>query len=337
MRAEGIEPAILGPKDGLSIVSSNAQGESMVVLLVKEVEELIKLSDAIYCLHLEGLNGGLQPLGERVNEVRGLPGQIHCAAECRNFLEGSYLEHPDSKRALQDPLSFRCGAAINGSVYDSLEYVKKILELQINRTDDNPCILYEEGTTSVSPNFEVTTLSLGVDMLAAALCHMSHAITNRLYKIVDPGFTGLNRFLTPHEVKTIAFSTIQKTFAALDAENRWLANTTTLDITSFANGIEDHASNLPLAGMRSLRIVDNLRYMLGMELMHAAQAVEMRRDQRADNLLKLGKVTGPLKDAYRKTIPYYDADRNLSIDIEKSYQVIKDGSLLKVIEEAERA
>ena len=191
MRAEGIEPAILGPKDGLSIVSSNAQGESMVVLLVKEVEELIKLSDAIYCLHLEGLNGGLQPLGERVNEVRGLPGQIHCAAECRRFLEGSYLEHPDSKRALQDPLSFRCGAAINGSVYDSLEYVKKILELQINRTDDNPCILYEEGTTSVSPNFEVTTLSLGVDMLAAALCHMSHAITNRLYKIVDPGFTVL--------------------------------------------------------------------------------------------------------------------------------------------------
>ena len=284
-----------------------------------------------------GLNGGLQPLGERVNEVRGLPGQIHCAAECRRFLEGSYLEHPDSKRALQDPLSFRCGAAINGSVYDSLEYVKNILELQINRTDDNPCILYEEGTTSVSPNFEVTTLSLGVDMLAAALCHMSHAITNRLYKIVDPGFTGLNRFLTPHEVKAIAFSTIQKTFAALDAENRWLANTTTLDITSFANGIEDHASNLPLAGMRSLRIVDNLRYMLGMELMHAAQAVEMRRDQRADNLLKLGKVTGPLKDAYRKTVPYYDADRNLSIDIEKSYQVIKDGSLLKVIEEAERA
>ena len=250
MRAEGIEPAILGPKDGLSIVSSNAQGESMVVLLVKEVEELIKLSDAIYCLHLEGLNGGLQPLGERVNEVRGLPGQIHCAAECRRFLEGSYLEHPDSKRALQDPLSFRCGAAINGSVYDSLEYVKNILELQINRTDDNPCILYEEGTTSVSPNFEVTTLSLGVDMLAAALCHMSHAITNRLYKIVDPGFTGLNRFLTPHEVKAIAFSTIQKTFAALDAENRWLANTTTLDITSLANGIEDHASNLPLLRCR---------------------------------------------------------------------------------------
>lgn len=97
-----------------------------------------------------------------------LPGQIHCAAECRRFLEGSYLEHPDSKRALQDPLSFRCGAAINGSVYDSLEYVKKILELQINRTDDNPCILYEEGTTSVSPTLRSRPSLSGVDMLAAA-------------------------------------------------------------------------------------------------------------------------------------------------------------------------
>lgn len=336
LNAEGIEPAILGPKDGLSIVSSNAQGESMVVLLVKEVEELLELSNAIYCLHLEGLNGGLQPLGERVNAARGLPGQAYCASECRRYLSGSYLEQPDSKRALQDPLSFRCGAAINGAVYDALSFVKKFLELQINHTDDNPCIMYEENTTSVSPNFETTTLSLGVDMLAQALCHLSHAITNRLYKIVDPGFTGLNRFLTPHEVKTIAFSTVQKTFAALDAENRWLSNTTTSDITSFANGIEDHASNLPLAGMRSLRIVDNLRYMLGIELMHATQAVEMRRDLRADNLLKLGKVTGPLKNAYRDVIPYYDSDRNISIDIETSYQLIKNGTLLKAIRDADQ-
>ena len=337
LHAEGMEPAILGPKDGLSIVSSNAQGESLVVLLVKEVEELITLSNAIYCLHLEGLNGGLQPLDERVNAARGLPGQIRCAAECRGYLAGSYLEHPDPKRALQDPLSFRCGAAVNGSVYDALEYVKGILELQINRTAANPCILYEEGTTLVSPNFETTTLALGVDMLAAALCHMSRNITNRLFKIVDPGFTGLTRFLTPHEIKVIAFSTIQKTFSALDAENRWLSNTTSTDFDPFANGIEDHASNLPLAAARSLKIVDNIRYMLGIELMHAAQAIDLRRDQRLDNRLQLGKVTGPLKTKYRETIAYYAEDRDLSIDIEKSYRLVKDGTLLEVIRTAAQA
>ena len=336
LQAEGLEPAILGPKDGLSIVSSNAQGESLVVLLVKESEELIRMSNAIYCLHLEGLNGGLQPLGERVNEVRGLPGQIRCAAECRRFLKGSYLEHPDPKRALQDPLSFRCGAAVNGSVCDALEFVKQYLSLMINRTDDNPCILYEEGTTSVSPNFEVMTLALGVDMLAAALCHMSRNITNRLFKIVDPGFTGLNRFLTPHEIKVIAYSTIQKTFAALDAENRWLSNTTSTDFDPFANGIEDHASNLPLAAARSLQIVDNLRYMLGIELMHAAQAIDLRRDQRLDNRLQLGRVTGPLKEDFRTVVPYYAEDRNLSVDMEKAYQYIRSGRLLSVLDSADQ-
>ena len=161
LRAEGMEPAILGPKDGLSIASSNAQGESLVVMLVKETEEIIKLSNAIYCMGLEGLNGGLQPLGEAVNAKRGLPGQMRCAADCRRYLQGSYLEQPDPKRALQDPLCYRCGAAINGSVVDALEFVKQYLELQINRTDDNPCILVEENNTSVSPNFETTTLALG--------------------------------------------------------------------------------------------------------------------------------------------------------------------------------
>ena len=329
LRAEGMEPAILGPKDGLSIVSSNAQGESLVVLLVKETEELIKLANAAFCLSLEGLNGGLQPYDPDVNALRGLPGQIACAADIRRYLEGSYLHQPDPERALQDPLSYRCAAAIHGSVVDALEYVKSILAIQINRTDDNPCILVERHTTSVSPNFETTTLALAVDMLAAALYHMTSAVTNRLMKIVDPAFSKLPRFLTPHEVKTICYSTMQKTFAALDNENRWLANNTTLNIIPFAGGIEDHCSNLPLAAMRSLRIVDNLRYMLGMELMHGAQATDMRGD------VALGRVSGAVKAAFREVIPYLSEDRNLSLDIAAAYRCIKDGRLLQALEEAD--
>ena len=145
-----------------------------------------------------------------------------------------------------------------------------------------------------------------------------------------PVFTGLPRFLTPHEVKTIAYSTMQKTFAALHAENRWLANVSTLDVVPIAGGIEDHASALPLAAMRSLRMVDNLRYMLGMEAMHAAQATDMRGD------IALGKVTGPVKAKFREVIPYLDKDRNLSLDIEAAYQCIRSGELLKALEEADR-
>ena len=328
MSAEGIPPACLGPKDGLSIVSSNAQGEALAAVLVYETEQLLEEADAVFCLSLEGLNGGLQPLGEKVNALRQLSGQQRSAARCRDFLAGSYLEQPDPQRALQDPLSFRCASAVHGSVWDALDFVKQHLELQLNATDDNPCIFVDEGTTSVSQNFETTTLALGVEMLAAALNHMSKCICYRLIHLADPAFTGLSRFLTPAEVKTIAYGTIQKVYTVLDAENRMLANPSSMDFIAVAGSIEDHASNLPLAAAKARKIVDNLRYMLGIEAMHAAQAVDLRGRP------ALGRVTGPVHNALRREVPYLSADRNLSIDIEKAYRFILEGRLFQAIQGA---
>ena len=330
MSAEGIPPALLGPKDGLSIVSSNAQGEALAAVLVYEVRQLLDEADAVFCLSLEGLNGGLQPLGEKVNALRKLSGQQRRAARCRAFLEGSYLEQPDPARALQDPLSFRCASGVHGSVQDTLEFVERHLELQLNATDDNPCVFVDEGATSVSQNFETTTLALGVEMLSAALNHMSKCICYRLIHLADPAFTGLTRFLTPAEVKTIAYGTIQKVFTVLDAENRMLANPSSMDFIAVAGSIEDHASNLPLAAAKARRIVENLRYMLGIEAMHAAQAVDLRGNP------QLGRVTGPVYEALRREVPYLNADRNLSLDIEKAYRFIYEGRLLQAIQSAEQ-
>lgn len=321
MSAEGIPPAALGPKDGLSIVSSNAHGEAVTANLVYEVRQLVREANAIFCLSLEGLNGGLAPLAEAPNAARKLNGQLQCARQCREFLSGSYLEQPDPQRALQDPLSFRCASAVHGSVLDALAFVEEYLKIEINATDDNPCILYETGTTSVSQNFETTTLALGVEMLASALNHMSKCICYRLIHLADPAFTGLSRFLTPAEVKTIAYGTIQKVYTMLDAENRMLANPSSMDFIAVAGSIEDHASNLPLAADKALKIVDNLRYMLGIEAMHAAQAIDLRQRP------QLGKVTGPVFAALRREVPFLSHDRNLSIDIEKAYRFIREGRL----------
>lgn len=321
MSAEGIPPAALGPKDGLSIVSSNAHGEAVTARLVFETRQLLREANAVFCMSLEGLNGGVAPLAEAPNAARGLRGQMRCAAQCRAFLEGSYLERPDPARALQDPLSFRCASAVHGTVMDALEFVEQYLSLQINATDDNPCILYETGETSVSQNFETTTLALGVEMLASALNHMSKNICHRLIHLADPAFTGLTRFLTPAEVKTIAYGTIQKTFTMLDAENRMLANPSSMDFIAVAGSIEDHASNLPLAADKALKIVDNLRCMIGIEAIHAAQAIDLRGE------IALGRATGAVYAALRREIPFLSHDRNLSIDIEKAYRFLREGRL----------
>ena len=325
LAAEGLHPIVLGPKDGLSIVSSNAQGESLVALLITQVRALMRIADAVFCLDLEGLNGGVEPLGEQVNAIRGLPGQIESAARCRGYLSGSYLYTPDPQRALQDPLSFRCASAVDGTVLDALHFVERYFGIQINATDDNPYVFPENGGSCVSQNFETTTLAIGVEMLSIALNHLSKTVCYRLTHMADPAFTGLSRFLTPADVKTIAFGTIQKVYVALDAENRTLANPSSMDFIAVAGTIEDHASNLPLAAFKALQIVDNLRYMLGIELMHAAQAVDLRGNP------ALGKTTGALYTAYRAQIPFYAEDRNLSIDIQKSYDFIRGGALERLL------
>ena len=122
---------------------------------------------------------------EDVNELRGLPGQIRCAARCREDLEGSYL-YSDNRpeHALQDPLTFRGGFIITGAVEDALDYVKKFLSIQINSPSDNPCIMLDKKDVFVNSNFETTSLVIGVEMLAIALAHLSRAVNYRLIQHV---------------------------------------------------------------------------------------------------------------------------------------------------------
>lgn len=318
----GLEIAVLGPKDGLGIVSSNAHSAGLATLMVKEVEDIIKVSNIAYCLGMEGLNGNIESLDKSVNAARKFNGQIECAAQCRKYLKGSYLHKPHEGRALQDSLTYRGAFAINGAVLDALNYVKHNLLIQINTPDDNPCVLVDEERLSVSTNYEPITWVIGIEMLNIALNHMSKTACHRTIKLADPSFTKLSRFLTPSEGNVIAYGTIQKCFTSLDTENRMMANPSSMDYFSLAGNIEDHANNSPLVVDKLIKIVDNLRYIIGIELMHAVQAIDLCGEK------NLGEYTKKVYEVIREKIPFVDKDRCLSVDINKAYNIIKSGKLL---------
>lgn len=317
LKRAGLSPLKLGPKDGLGIASSNAQGAAFATMAVIEAEDFIQRYRRVFCLSLEGLNGVLDPMDESVNIARGYAGQAESARECKRLLKGSYLERPWEGRALQDPLSFRCQSAITGSVMDALEYLKKQLQVELNATDDNPCLLPEEDRMCGSPNFEPLAWVLAVEMAGIGLAHMSKMIAQQILRIGNPAFTHLNRFLTPQEGSVIAYGTIQKTVSVLDAENRMYANPCSLDFLSMAGHIEDTASNSVMAAANMRKIIDNLYYMTAIELMHAAQAVDLREHP------VLGEETEKLFKDYRKIVPFLDNDRNMSEDIQKTYDFLK--------------
>lgn len=330
LESAGLTKVTLGPKDGLGILSSNAHAAALAALLVTEVENLIQLSNLAYCLGMEGLNGKIESMDPRVNAMRKYEGQIQCAADCLCYLEGSYLNTPDKDRALQDSLSFRGGFAINGAVLDALNYLKKVLRIQLNSTDDNPCILYEDQEIKVSTNFEATTWVIAIEMLGIALSHFSKNACYRTMKLSDPFFTKLTRFLTPEEGEVIAYGTIQKTFTSLDTEIRMLANPSSMDYFSVAGNIEDHANNSPLVVEKVKQMVENLKYILGIELMQAAQAIDLRETK------TLGKVTGQAYELIRSHVPFLEKDRCLSVDIKKMYDLIQSGAFAPLLQDSEQ-
>jgi histidine ammonia-lyase len=323
----GLEAIILGPKDALAIVSSNAFGMGQGVLTLVDLWNLVDQADLIYALSLEALNGNVSPLDPKVHEARGLPGQATSAALVRAFLKGSYIYDPDSEKPVQDPLSFRGGAYVHGTLRDALEYVTKYSLIQMNSSDDNPCLLLNEKRIVSCSNFEVTTVATGFEMLAVVLSHVSRMSCYRMIKLSNPDLTRLSRFLSPDEAHIHAFGTLQKTYTLLDTEIRHLSNPSSVDYIAVSGEIEDHASNLPHVAQRVRRIVDNLKYVLGMETMHATQGITLRRQKK---LVHLGAATEAAYEEFRKDVLWYDKDRNISTDIEKSYQVIKSGRMLTV-------
>lgn len=328
----GLRTIVLGPKDGLAIVSCNAFGAGQGALVLSDLYNLVDQSDLIYSASLEAINGNTSPLNARVNELRRMPGQIESSKNARRFIEGSYIHEPDPNRPVQDPLSFRGGTYINGTLRDSLEYVTKYMLIQMNTSDDNPCMLLDERRIISCSNFEVTTLATAFEMLGTVLSHVSRMSCYRSIRMANPVLTGLPRFLTPDENHVHAFGALQKTFSLLDTEIRHLSNPSTVDYLSLAGSIEDHASNLPHVVQRIRKIADNLKYILGMEMMHAAQALTLRRQKEPS--LSFGRGTEAAFKEFRKSVPWYDRDRNLSLDIKASYEIVKSGKMLEAASKA---
>jgi histidine ammonia-lyase len=200
--------------------------------------------------------------------------------------------------------------------------------MQLNSSDDNPCVLVEEKRIVSCGNFDPLVWVLGFEMLGSALHHVSRCSSYRTLKLGNPAFTGLTRFLTADERSSIGLCTAQKTVTSLDAEIRHLSNPASADYASLAGDIEDHGTNAPYVVSKTREIVNLLNYVLAIELLHAAQAIDLRGN------VRLGRGTRAAYEALREQVSFLSQDRALTDDIERAYRICKDGSLLEKVRHA---
>lgn len=214
----------------------------------------------------------------------------------RSLLKGSSLiARP--KEHVQDPYSFRCIPQVHGAVRDTLEYVWSVLEDEINSPTDNPTVFPDEDIIVSAGNFHGEPIAMPMDFLAVALTELSSISERRTYKLIA-GTRGLPSFLVARPGLNSGFMIPQYAAASVVNQSKGLCWPTSCDTIPSSQGQEDHVSMGANAATKLLRVVDNTRRVLAIELMNAAQALEFRRPAKSSARIE------ELYEEYRKVVPF---------------------------------
>ncbi len=332
----GIAPLEPVGKDFLSILSTNALTAGQAALLAHDTAGYIEKEAVVFGLALEGFNGNVAPFLAATNELRPFAENTSGALMVRSALDGSYLWSPAKNRALQDPLSYRTMAYVLGGAEIATQDLTRALEVQINHSDDNPGVVagasddrasgqvsqyFIEGEVSgaiyPSAGFEMLPVASRVETLNTALVRLSQAITMQTIRFENPDLTHLSRFLAAETNQGHAFGAIQKPLVALLAENQQIGAQAPVGSIAMAGNIEDLDSHAPLSVANLSRILDNLYWMSSIQLLHAAQAVDLRKPG------TLGAGTKALFEDYRRNVPFVAVDRIYSNDFSTGYRFLR--------------
>lgn len=332
----GIAPLEPVGKDFLSILSTNALTAGQAALLAHDTAGYLEKEAVVFGLALEGFNGNVAPFLAATNELRPFAENTSGALMVRSALDGSYLWSPAKDRALQDPLSYRTMAYVLGGAEIATQDLTRALEIQINHSDDNPGVVagasddkasgqvsqyFIEGEISgaiyPSAGFEMLPVASRVEALNTALVRLSQAITMQTIRFENPDMTHLSRFLAAETNQGHAFGAIQKPLVALLAENQQIGAQAPVGSIAMAGNIEDLDSHAPLSVANLGRILDNLYWMSSIQLLHAAQAVDLRKPG------QLGAGTKALFENYRRSVPFVAVDRIYTNDFSTGYRFLK--------------
>lgn len=308
------QPIRLKAKEGLALLNGTQFMSAYGVFCLLKAYELSYLADLIASISIDAFNCNMSPYNALVHMVRPHRGQIKTAERVLEFLEGSELAASENKK-VQDPYSFRCVPQVHGATKDTIGFVHKTFKTEINSVTDNPNIFIKEDLIISGGNFHGQPLALSLDYLAIAMAELGNISERRVFQLVS-GLRDLPAFLVNHPGLNSGFMIPQYTAASIVSQNKQLATPASVDSIVSSNGQEDHVSMGANAATKCLRVIQNLRRILAIELMNASQAMEFRRPKKTSDFLEA------FLEVYRTEVPFVDEDRLLAVDIEKSIEFI---------------
>ena len=240
---------------------------------------------------------------------------------------------------VQDDYSFRCTPQICGAAMDTLRHVRSVLTIELNSATDNPLIFPPHSASpSDDPdtyaqhldisdckaavvsggNFHGEPIAIALDHTCIALAEVGNVSERRTFHLTSGHLNnGLPSFLTRGVGLHSGLMIAQYTAAALVSENKTLSHPASVDSIPTCEDTEDHVSMGAFAARKLADVLDNVRYILAIELICATQGVEFRLPARTS------QSNQAIMQAVRSICPRVEDDRPLSDDIESLTEAVR--------------
>jgi len=325
----GLTPIVLESAEGLALVNGTQVMTGIGALAVYDALQLARLIDIAAAMSLEVLMGSRTEFDPRIHRVRPHPGQAAAAANMDALVQFSEIisSHRDCHR-VQDAYTLRCSPQVHGASRDVIAQARRVIETEMNASTNNPLIFAEQEDFLLGGNFHGQPVALTLDALGMAVAELANISERRTERLVNPHLSGLPAFLVKDGGLNSGLMIAQYTAAALVSENKVLAHPASVDSIPTSASKEDHVSMGTIAARKSRSIVENTQAVIAIELLCAAQALDLFTN------LRPGQGTLAAYRRIRETIAHLDADRVLAEDIDRMVHLMRSGAILAAVEAA---
>ncbi len=327
----GLRPIQLQAKEGLALINGTQYQCAVGALVLARALELADVADVAGAFSADVLRSTDRAFDERIHRLRGMRGQQIVSAHLRTLMNGSQIResHRTGDPRIQDAYSIRCIPQVHGASRDALDYVRSVIEAELNASNDNPLIFPDTGEHLEGGNFHGQPLALALDMLAIAVAELANISERRIERMVNGTLSnGLPRFLASNPGIESGMMIAQYTAASLVSENKVLAHPASVDSIPTSANQEDHNSMGSIAAWKARRIVSNTMTVLAIELLCAARALDFLRPLRTSQILE--RVYSLIRDV----VPDRGGDRILYRDIQTVRRLIETGRLASIANSA---
>jgi histidine ammonia-lyase len=312
----------LAAGEALWLVNNNSFSTGLAALAVTDASRLLDAIHVAGALDLEAFAANLSIVHPEVARTRPSPGLARAIERLTELLAGSSLWKAGTARNLQDPLTFRGFPQVLGAALDTLEFVERQLSFELNASSSNPLVAVSEDRVFSVSNLDVAQLAASLDFLRIALAPVLTAANERLMKLMQAPFSGLPDGLAAEAgLHEDGLAELGNVGHALVAEARLLAQPVSFELgsTTQAEGIEDRMTMAPLAARRLSEMVELGERIVAIELVVAAQAVELRAPA------ALGEGTRRAFELVRERVPFVAVGETLASDLEPVRELVRGG------------